>query len=74
MPTERVQAAVEKHRAHLEQWEAFCADLGEQPGFDDNNEVWDCAECGHDNPISEDVIFDPWEFLANFDPNKFGRS
>ena len=29
--SERVQAAVEKHRAHLEQWEAFCADLGEQP-------------------------------------------
>ena len=35
------------------------ADLGEQPGFDDNNEVWECAECGHGNPISEDVIFDP---------------
>ncbi len=50
------------------------AGLGEQPGFDDNNEVWECAECGHDNPISEDVIFDPWEFLANFDPNQFGRS
>lgn len=29
--SERVQAAVEKHRAQLEQWEAFCADLGEQP-------------------------------------------
>lgn len=50
------------------------ADLGEQPGFDDHNDTWACAICGHDNPISEDVIFDPWEFLANFDPNKFGRS
>jgi len=29
--SERVQAAVEKHRAQLEQWETFCADLGEQP-------------------------------------------
>lgn len=29
--SERIQAAVEKHRPQLEQWEAFCADLGEQP-------------------------------------------
>jgi len=29
--TENVQKAVEKHRAQLEQWEAFCADRGEHP-------------------------------------------
>ncbi len=27
----RVQAAVDKHRASLETWEAFCKDLGDQP-------------------------------------------
>lgn len=50
------------------------AALGDQPGFDDSNDTWPCAACGHDNPISEDVVFDPYEFLANFDSNKFGRS
>lgn len=63
-------------RFHDVDW--YCDDrdagLGKQPGFGDNNEVWKCAGCGHDNPISEDVNFDPWEFLATFDPNKFGRS
>jgi len=29
--SERMQAAIEKHRPQLEQWEAFCADLGEHP-------------------------------------------
>jgi len=29
--SENVQKAVEKHRAQLEQWEAFCADRGEHP-------------------------------------------
>jgi len=29
--SERTQAAIEKHRPQLEQWEAFCADLGEHP-------------------------------------------
>jgi aryl-alcohol dehydrogenase-like predicted oxidoreductase len=28
---EHVQEAVEKHRPQLQEWEAFCADLGEQP-------------------------------------------
>jgi hypothetical protein len=48
------------------------ADLGGQSGFDDNNQVWECAACGHDNLLSENVIFDPWEFLASFDRKKFG--
>ncbi len=29
--SERMQQNIEKHRPQLEQWEAFCAELGEQP-------------------------------------------
>ena len=29
--SERIQQAIEKHREKLEAWEAFCAELGEQP-------------------------------------------
>ena len=29
--SERVQAQIEKHRSQLEAWEAYCAEIGEQP-------------------------------------------
>ena len=40
---------------------------------------WYCDECDADlgkqsGFDDHNVIFDPWEFLADFDPNKFGRS
>ena len=47
------------------------AHLNHQSAFDDQNDVWKCVECGHKNEISANVIFDPYEFLANFDPKKY---
>ena len=47
------------------------AHLNYQSGFDDDRSAWACAECGHENRITADEIFDPYKFLANFDPSKF---
>lgn len=30
--------------------------LSDQPGFDDNEIFWECAECGHMNEIAEENI------------------
>lgn len=46
------------------------AHLNDQSGFDDESSSWHCAECGHKNRIAADEIFDPYEFLANFDPSE----
>src|SRR4051812_1354488 len=35
------------------------AHLNYQSGFDDDRSAWACAECGHENRITADEIFDP---------------
>lgn len=52
--------------------------LNDQPGFYDDGGSWTCTECGQSNSISSDAIIpesvmkEAAEFLANFDPKRFG--
>lgn len=53
--------------------------LNDQSGFNDQNDVWSCTECGHPNSISGDSILTDadleraWNRLKNFDPRKFRK-
>ena len=49
--------------------EWFCdrcnASLSNQPGFDDHRYTWKCTECGHNNSISSDDIYETEEEFRN---------